>query len=74
MARTGAFFRGAEPFGASLSIVHPADNNIEAARWDPEIAALDITDQQKDDLQKRADELYASEVLDRDWYGNPIVP
>lgn len=74
MARIGAFFRGAQPFGAALSVIHPQDNNVQAARWDPSIAALSITDQQKDELQKRADELYATEVLDRDWYGNPIVP
>jgi hypothetical protein len=73
MARSGSFFRGAEPFGQALSIVHPPDNNIQAARWDPEIAALGVTDAQKDELQRRADEVYASEVLERDYYGI-VVP
>ena len=72
MARSGFFFRGAEPFGQALSIVHPPDNNIQVARWDPEIAALGVTDAQKDELQRRADEVYATEVLERDYYGNEV--
>ena len=73
MARSGSFFRAAEPFGASLSIVHPPDNNVQVARWDPQIAALSVTDAQKDELQKRADEVYAAERIERDDYGS-IIP
>lgn len=72
MARSGNFFRGAEPFGQALSIVHPPDNNVMVARWDPEIAALNVTDAQKDELQKRADEVYATERIERDEFGNEV--
>lgn len=59
MARMGNFAGPSEQYGVPLSFIHPKDNDFAKARFNPIL--LDprwkLTDQQRRDLQQKADDL-----------------
>lgn len=66
MARVGEFFGAQTRFGDPLSVVHPRDNRFP--KYDPELlAAKDLTQKQRRELQRQIDELYAALVASRDY-------
>lgn len=70
MARAGSFAGGEKYYGDKLSIVHPPDNNVDAARYAPELldSSLKLTEAQREDLQKMIDELYGVLRGERDYF------
>ena len=69
MARTGSFSGGGQLFGAPIAVVHPPDNNVDAVRYAPELLdpSLQLTEQQREELQARVDELYGTLRGERDY-------
>lgn len=67
--RTGQFSRQMVNYGQALSVVKPPKNDpgsyISPALLDP---ALNLTLNQKYDLQSRIDSLYASLRGEREWF------
>jgi hypothetical protein len=72
MARMGSFAGGGNLYGEPLSIIHPPDNNVDAARYAPELLdkSLKLTEAQREELQKQVDELYGVLRGERDYFGN----
>ena len=68
MARTGSFSGGGQVFGTPMSIVHPPDNNVDAARFAPGLhdPSLKLTDAQREELQSQIDDLYGALRGERD--------
>ena len=68
MARTGSFSGGGQLFGQPMSIAHPPDNNVDAARYAPGLLdpSLKLTEAQREELQKQIDELYGTFRGERD--------
>lgn len=62
--RVGSFAGPSEAFGVPLQIVHPIDSKFY--RFDPEIEAMDISDEEKAKLQAEADALFGALVVGRD--------
>jgi hypothetical protein len=71
MARMGSFSGGNKIFGQPIAVIHPPDNNVDAARYAPELLdpSLQLTQEQKDELQARVDELYGVLRGERDYFG-----
>ena len=69
MARQGSFSGGGAYFGGVLDIVHPPDNNVDAARYAPQLLdkSLKLTEAQRESLQERIDELYGVLRGERDY-------
>lgn len=67
----GQFSGGNKLYGAPLSIVHPPDNNVDAARYAPELLdpSLKLKEKQREELQDRIDELYGVMRGERDYFG-----
>jgi hypothetical protein len=70
MARMGSFSGGGQLFGQPIAVVHPPDNNVQAARYAPELLdpSLQLTEQQREELQQRVDELYGVLRGERDYF------
>lgn len=68
MARIGAFSGPSEVYGDPLTVVHPPDNNVDAARFHQALLdpSLQLTEAQKADLQQQILELSALMRLGRD--------
>ena len=68
MARMGNFSGPSEQYGVPLSFIHPKDNDFAKARFNPVL--LDprwkLTDQQRRDLQQKADDLAGLMALGRE--------
>lgn len=62
--RVGSFAGPTEAFGLPLQLVHPPDNKFP--RFDPEIEALNISDEEKAKLQAEAEALFGALVVGRD--------
>lgn len=69
MARSGQFSGGGQLFGQPLTVVHPPDNNVDAARYAPELLdpSLKLTESQRERLQERINELYGVLRGERDY-------
>ena len=69
MARMGSFTGGGQLYGQPLSIVHPPDNNVDAARYSAALLdpSLKLTESQREDLQERVNELYGVLRGERDY-------
>lgn len=69
MARAGQFTGGGQLFGQPMSVIHPPDNNVDAARYAPELldSSLKLTEKQREELQDRIDELYGVMRGERDY-------
>jgi len=67
--RSGQFSRDVVPYGPSLSVVKPK-NNDPGSYIDVELLspALALNQGQQNDLQGRIDDLYAMLRGERDWY------
>lgn len=72
MARRGSFSGGGQVYGEPLSVVHPPDNNVDSARYASELLdpSLQLTEQQREDLQQQIDDLYGVMRGERDYYPN----
>jgi hypothetical protein len=68
MARRGSFSKGYVEYGAPLSFVHPQDNVMPKPfvdeLYDP---SLGLTDEQREELQDRIDDLYGTLRGERDY-------
>lgn len=69
MARIGSFAGPSIQFGEPVSVVHPADNNVLASRYHKAIldSNLNLTQEQREALQREIDELYALLRVARDY-------
>jgi hypothetical protein len=67
--RSGQFSRDVVPYGGSLSVVKP-DNNDPGSYIDVELLSpsLALNESQQNDLQSRIDDLYNMLRGERDWY------
>ena len=67
--RQGSFSKGAVSYGQPLSFIHPIDN-LMPPQWDTVLddATLGLTDAQKQELQDRIDDLYATIRGERDYF------
>lgn len=68
LARIGSFSRGTVEYGLPLSFVKPPDNN-PGSKFSPGLndPSLKLTEQEKEDLQDRIDELSAVLRGERDY-------
>jgi hypothetical protein len=68
-ARIGSFSGPTFAYGQPLSIVHPPDNSFLAAQYFPDILnEPGLTQQERDELQREYEDLFAALMLGRDWY------
>jgi hypothetical protein len=69
MARAGSFAGAPASYNEKLSIVHPPDNNVDAARYAPELLdpSLKLSEEQREELQEQIDELFSVLRGERDY-------
>lgn len=69
MARSGQFSGPSVPFGQTVGIVHPVDNNVLASKYHQILtdASLNLTEEQREELQREIDELLALLKASRDY-------
>ncbi len=72
MARSGSFSGGGQLYGQPMAVIHPPDNNVDASRYAPELLdpSMQLTEEQKEELQERIDELYGVMRGERDYFGS----
>lgn len=63
MARSGQFSGMTHVYGQPLAVVKPPDNNVAGARYSAAVAKFaadyNLTQAEKDDLQRQVEELYS---------------
>lgn len=71
MARMGSFSGGGTFYGAAMDVIHPPDNNVDAARYAPQLLSkgLGLTERQREELQDQVQELYGVLRGERDYFG-----
>lgn len=70
MARMGQFSRSATQYGMPVGVVKPPDNNV-GSRYSEDLLdpSMGLTEEQRQELQDRINELFAVLRGERDYYG-----
>lgn len=70
MARSGSFSGGGSLYGQPLAVIHPPDNNVDAARYAPDLLdpSLKLTEAELEELQDQIDELTGVMRGERDYF------